>query len=216
MSTPEGKGGAYARAILLIAVLQGFLFLNASVLWGPDWPAAGVSIYLFLEAIFFGWLGYGLVIRGDRPAWLEATFSRAAMMWLSGFMITWVVVYGLFTFILHYQWPTIEANRALPILIYQAVFVTTVEEVIFRGILPSEVERLERWPRFPVLLVLTQLLFAVYHLAAYGGVNSLMAWAFLFGMIWVYVSRRWTIYWTMGSHLAWNACVLGILSGGIT
>ena len=215
MQTKEGKGGVFARAIVLIAVLQGFLFLNANVLWGPDWPAASVSIYLFLEAIFLGWLGYGLVIRGKRPVWIESSFSRAILMWMSGLIVTWVVVYGLFTFILHYQWPTIEANRALPILVYQAVFVTTVEEVIFRGILPSEVEDLERWPRFPVLLIGTQALFAVYHLAAYGGWNSLMIWAFIFGMIWVWVSRRWTIYWTMGSHLAWNACILGILSGGI-
>jgi membrane protease YdiL (CAAX protease family) len=216
MSTQSGKGGVYARAILLIAVVQGFLFLNAGVFWGTDWPAAGVSIYLFLEAIFFGWLGYGLVVKGTRPSWLDADLPRAALMWLSGFVLTWVVVYGLFTFILHYDWPTIGANQALPVLVYQAVFVTTVEEVIFRGILPSEVKDLERWPRFPVLLIGTQVLFAVYHLSAYGGWNSLMVWAFLFGMIWVWVSRRWSIYWTMGSHLAWNGCVLGILSGGIT
>lgn len=210
----DGKGGTYTRAILLIAVLQGFLFVNAVVWWGPDWPASAVGVYLFLEAIFFGWLGYGLIVKRSRYTWIEMSLSRAALMWMFGFMLTWVVVYGLFEFLLHYEWPGVGQNELMPVFVFQVMFVTPVEELIFRGILPQEVEDHERW-KVPVLMLGTQALFAVYHLAAYGGLNSMMIYAFVAGVIWVYASRRWSIYWTMGSHTAYNSLVLGLLAGGV-
>ena len=216
MDQPTGKGGIYARAILLIAILQGFLYVNAHVWWGPDWPDSAVTIYLFLEAIFFGWLGYGLVIKSSEYSWISVAFSKAVLMWMFGFALTWVVVYGLFTFLLDYQWPTIDANQALPLFMFHAVFVAPVEELIFRGVIPQEVEGHERWRRFPILLIGSQILFAVFHWGTYGGLGWPMLYAFMFGMVWVFASRRWSIYWTMGSHLAYNTLIIGILSGGIT
>lgn len=49
--------------VLVVALVQGFLYINASALWGPDWPAEGAMVYIALEAIFLGWLGTAFVPR---------------------------------------------------------------------------------------------------------------------------------------------------------
>lgn len=100
--------------------------------------------------------------------------------------------------------------------LYTIFFVAPVEELIFRGVLPGELATREPWKRVPVLLIATQGLFAVFHFAAYGGWGFAMVMAFALGMVWVYASRRWTLWFTMGSHAAYNLLVLGILSGGLT
>jgi membrane protease YdiL (CAAX protease family) len=195
--------------VLVIALVQGFLFINAVALWGPDWPSEGALIYIALEAIFLGWLGQSFLPR--------ESVLRGLFLWILGFILTWAAVYALFTYGFGYKWPSLPAAQAAPLLFYTIFFVAPVEELIFRGVLPAEVEGREPWKRVPVLLLASQGLFAVFHFAAYGGWAPVpMALAFILGVVWVYASKRWTLFFTMGSHAAYNLLVLGILSGGIT
>ena len=195
--------------VLVIALVQGFLFINAVALWGPDWPSEGALIYIALEAIFLGWLGQSFLPREG--------VLRGLFLWVMGFTLTWAVVYALFTYGLSYKWPTLPREQGAPLLLYTVFFVAPVEELIFRGVLPGELEGREPWRRAPLLLLGSQGLFAVFHFAAYGGFQvTPMVIAFVLGMIWVVASRRWTLFFTMGSHAAYNCLILGILSGGLT
>lgn len=214
MTVGQGKGILQSRTILLIAIVQGFLYVNAHVWWGADWPSEGVNLYLFLECIFLGLLGYGIVIQKKDIPWANTEFHKAILHWMFGFWITLFVVYAAFEFGLGHEWDTIRSAQVLPVFLFQMIFVTPVEEIIFRGVIPTEVAKYERF-KIPVMLIGSQVLFAVFHWAAYGGLGIPMLYAFCMGMVWIYATRKWSIYWAMGSHLAWNCLIMGILSGGI-
>ena len=205
------KGVLYSPLVLPIAVVQGFLFINGAYWWGADWPAAGVAAYIFLETIFLGWLGTRFVPR--------VTLLQGLFHWLAGVSITAPAVYVLFTYGLSYVWPSIPFNQAMPAVVFTIFFVAPVEELIFRGILPRELEPLERLRfrgrRVPVLVFGSQVLFAVFHWAAYGGLGLPMLVAVVLGCLWVVAARRWSLAFTMASHSAYNLLVMGVLSGGV-
>lgn len=209
--TGRRKGLLYSPLVLPIAVVQGFLFINGAYWWGADWPAAGVTTYLFLETIFLGWLGTRFVPR--------VTLQQGLFHWLAGFSVTAPTVYVLFTYGLSYDWPTIAHAQAAPAVVFTLFFVAPVEELIFRGILPRELEPLERvrlgGRRVPVLVFGTQVLFAVFHWSAYGGLGLAMLVAVILGCVWVVAARRLSLAFTMASHTAYNLLVMGVLSGGV-
>jgi len=201
------KGAIFSPLVLWIAIIQGFLYVNAHHFWGPDWPSDGVILYLFLETIFLGWLGTKFVPK--------LKVIEGVAYWGVAFIATVAIVNLLFTFILHTEWPEITRAEALPLVIYTIFFVTPVEELIFRDILPNEVSPYEPSRRAPILVFGTQVLFGVYHWAAYGGFGTSMIIVIVIGCLWVPLARRFSLYFTMGSHAAYNLCVLGILTGGI-
>jgi membrane protease YdiL (CAAX protease family) len=98
---------------------------------------------------------------------------------------------------------------------FTLLFVAPAEEILFRGVLPNLTEERYILGKVPVIVIASQLAFAVFHIAAYGGIGSAMVMVLILGIIWVYVARRWGLFVTMGSHTAYNLTVLGVLSGGV-
>lgn len=92
-------------------------------------------------------------------------------------------------------------------LVYQLVIVVCSEEIIFRGVL---------YRYFTVLLddrfsiVITSVLFSLFHSAVYGFNPAALMMAFVMGLLFALCVRRWNIGVPIGLHLAWNGMVLGI------
>ena len=227
-ATERREDGAYALAVELpllplVVLAQLFLFVAGGYLFGPEWPHDGALLYILmvLGALALAQYTASTVPAAERREYWDRLVPTAPVLqglahWAVGFMVTWALILVLFEVVLGYDWPLIASSTALVMLYFTAFFVAPSEEVLFRGVLPNlNVERYVLG-RIPLILILSQVVFALFHIAAYGGVGSPMVVTFGLGLIWVFIARRLSLYATMGSHAAYNLCVLGVLSGGVT
>ena len=124
-------------------------------------------------------------------------------------------MYALFGYVLKYQWPQISKPEAWAMSLFTIFLVAPCEELIFRGIIPGIVKLYEPFKKIPIFLIGSQGVFAIFHVAAYGGVSAAMIPTFILGIILVYAAQKYSLYFTMGCHAAYNMCLLGIMTGGI-
>ena len=206
----------------LVVVAQLFLFVTGAYLWGPEWPYDGALLYILMVVGALGIAMYTVqrVPEAQRRAYWARLVPTAPVLhgvafWFVGFWLTYAVVLGTFELALGYDWPTITPSMATVMLFFTVFFVAPTEELLFRGVLPNLNEERYVLGKVPLILVMSQVVFALFHYAAYGGIGSAMVITFALGLIWVFAARRWSLYATMGSHTAYNLCVLGVLSGGV-
>jgi|GEM_PF-4224145 len=205
----------------LLVLAQLFLFVTGAYLFGPEWSSDGALLYIamVLGALALAQYALGAVPEERRAAYRArlvptAPVLEGAAQWWAGFLVTYAVVLVLFELVMGYDWPAIAPTTALVMVYFTVFFVAPSEELLFRGVLPNlHVERYVLG--VPVLLVASQAVFALFHMAAYGGLGVSMFVTFGLGMVWVFAARRLSLYATMGSHAAYNLCVLGVLTGGV-
>ena len=205
--------------VVLVAML--FLYVTGDYLFGSDWPGSGALLYavMVLSALSMTQLVIQTVPLTEQREYLGrlvplAPISHGVVHWLGGFGVTYAVVLTGFQ-LAGYEWPDITQSEATAMLYFTVVFVAPAEELLFRGVLPNlHYER--RVLGVPLVLVASQALFSVFHVAAYGGIGAPMIITFVLGVAWVFVARWTSLFTTMGSHAAYNLCVLGVLTGGVT
>lgn len=206
----------------LVVLSQLFLFTTGYYLFGPEWNYDGALLYIIMVSVTLGLIGYTVasVPETQRRAYFQrlvptAPIVRGIAYWSVGFWATWATVLVLFEVVLSYEWPVIAGSTAGMMVFFTAFFVAPAEELLFRGYLPNL--HLEKFilGKIPVILITSQVIFALFHVAAYGGVGPAMAVTFGLGLAWVFIARKFSLFATMGSHTAYNLCVLGILTGGV-
>ena len=93
-------------------------------------------------------------------------------------------------------------------LVFQLVIVVASEEIIFRGVL-LEVFHQIHWM---VAVLVSSVLFALFHFAVYGGNIGALLIAFVLGIVFALCVYRWNLGVAMSLHYAWNLMALGVLT----
>jgi len=101
----------------------------------------------------------------------------------------------------------IQASLIIPTVFFQVCIVASSEEIIFRGTI------------FPLLskinvvlgVVLTSILFALFHLNAYGGNIFSIAIALLMGLLLALLYMKFNIGTAIAFHAVYNLMILGAL-----
>lgn len=166
---------------------------------------------------------------------LKQPIREYAIKFILGFLGTLMVFWLVLLQVLHLPVGTIAESAVMPMLALQALFVAPVEELVFRGFAPRLMDpKGETWRIYAgvtVGAVLAALFFSGFHFGAFGRDNAFpYVITFVLAIVWTVMSQVQTasrvfhsdgrrrpmgIAFTAGSHLAWNACVLGILTGGV-
>lgn len=152
---------------------------------------------------------------------------------LLGFWLTVLAFWVLFLEVLDWRPQPLPYETLWAIVLFQVVFVTTAEEIFFRAYLPRRIDPKRRTMRLygtiTVGSVLSAAVFSSFHVSAYG-FDSLTPYLIVgaLAVIWTAASQfqaGWLhedgvkrpvgVALTIGSHLAWNLCVLGVLTGGV-
>jgi membrane protease YdiL (CAAX protease family) len=100
----------------------------------------------------------------------------------------------------------LPVKEILPTLIFQLVIVVCSEEIIFRGVIFRFLYQFH----WLLAILLSALLFSLFHFAVYqGSINALLT-AFLMGVVFAWCTKRWNIGVALGLHFAWNIFCIGI------
>lgn len=206
--------------LVLLAML--FFYVVGNYLLGPDWPASGALLYMVMTitALSMAWFAVEGMTGKARQVRLQELLPRSPMLkgaflWFTGFLVTWCAALLIFGQGMGTKFPTIPASQAQAMFYFTMLFVAPAEEILFRGVIPHLTEERYFLGKVPIILIASQAAFAVFHIAAYGGIGTAMLIVFILGVIWVYAARRFGLFVTMGSHTAYNLTVLGVISGGV-
>src|SRR3990172_3606647 len=211
----------------LLLVAQAALLVNGRSLVGREFDTGIATFYLL-----FGFIPLILDDQLKREL-LRGTVREYVIKLVFGFLGTLVVFWLVFLEILQLPVGKIAYSSVLPMVVLQAMYVAPMEELFFRGYLTRLFDPKGRTWRLYASITLGQLLaaatFSGFHYAAYGS-SSLAPFLITFALAvgWTFLSRLeagWPFHsqgrralgipFTIGSHLAWNLCVLGILTGGV-
>ena len=225
-------------AILILA--QFFLLINGEYLYQINVMAA--SAYFFTPAaLMFYLIEMGRLDNGKNVTWemMETSmlgkkdplskylksggfhvgyFSLAIQ--LIYFSLAAMATMVLMMFLIHNGWldvGTIDAIGSRQAIIYTLILVAPAETLIFHAIVPFWVEKTWAKAEYVVIItfVVSQLIFAVFHIAAYGGSTGSMMFAFFFGIILLYFARTYGIVFAIGIHFSWNLAVIGVFTSVI-
>jgi hypothetical protein len=218
-----------------------FLILGRALL-GRQWPGDFALLYTIL--ILMALVG-ALVFAVKGPPAMRRAYSKwlgelassplreYAVKFSVGFAATLAAYWLLFLVLLPSPPAPIAYSSVWPMIAFQTFFVTPSEELVFRGWMPLNFDpRGSTWKIYGAISVgnmFTAATFAGFHYAAFG-TDSLFPYliTFVLANVWLFLSRLEVsssflhegrkplgIPLTIGSHLAWNMCALGILTGGV-
>ena len=119
----------------------------------------------------------------------------------------------------------LDPIQARTAIIYHSILVSPSETLIFQAIIPlwvsltfakvtSKVDMIlvDVEKRTLLIYIISQLIFGIYHISAYGGNWTSIAVAVGLGMVFLYSARSYGIPFAIGVHLSWNLAVLGVLT----
>jgi len=190
--------------LIIYAIVVTFFLLNGDVLY-DFWRE---NNYSYLTLIYIACVALFLGIRERLPKELEDKFPDISSGFLMSFIFSTIVFIILRDAnILSTGIDTaVTASNIIPLFIFHMVVVTTSEEIIFRGILFRYFYQFH----WIVAVLVTSILFAIFHVSAYQANPSPLIFAFGMGIIISLSVKRFNIGWAIGIHLAWNCIILGI------
>lgn len=213
--------------LALLLVAQAALILLGSKFFGRSWPADIAMFYLILAFIPL------MLDDSFKKELLRGTLREYAIKFTFGFLVTLLIFWGLMVEVLHFPRASIAYSTVWPMITLQAFFVAPVEELFFRGWLTRVVDPKGTTWRLYAGVSLGQIVaaatFSTFHFAAYGTESAApYIITFSLAIVWTWASRLEAgfpfhtngrrplgIPFTIGSHLAWNLCAMGILTGGV-
>jgi len=204
----------------VLFLIQAFFLVNYRS-FAPSGFSFEVGVLYIILCL--GFVLYNYHQRMTRRVVTEVDVWSASLNALIGFMITWAAVLGIYVLAFGMEMGSVAQPAVMGLILTQCLFVAPSEELIFRGIMPEVLE--SKIPFKWIALIISQVLFAVFHFSAYGGSWEAMGVAFVMGMIWVsaYRWRPWFlggkrlgIGFTIGSHAAYNLVLSGLLVGNVT
>jgi membrane protease YdiL (CAAX protease family) len=193
---------------LLVLITQSYFF--------PDYPISWQMMIVYMM------IPIGLMVYSKRSETLVQNVSlyRSVLMAVIGFWVTYALVLLVYGVLFGLEFGEVSYYEIWPIIVAQVIFVAPSEEIMFRLVLPDVLQH-KVFPKKLWLgaLILSQILFAFFHIAAYQGSVGSMTIAFTIGMLWLFASRLPVngkplgIGFTIGSHIAYNLIIAGILVG---
>lgn len=208
----------YAVALLFMA----FFLVNSSNWFGARLDTNSILIYAFLPIFLMFILGVKPEALDDMvdlklsKKWKPTSLVSQSFYVIMGIFATMTIMMVMYN-VGYGSFGTTPKYQAFGLLSYLLISVAVSEEIIFRGILPHVINK--RANNLLVAWIISQGAFALFHGAVYSWNVQTMFTAFIIGSIWFFVSRRYGLAMTIGSHFAYNGCVTGILvwkmTGGI-
>jgi len=196
---------------VILYMVQCSLLINGERILGDGFSRDVALIYIILPL--------GLLIYSSMNQKLveKLTLIQTVSMAAVGFIITVPVVILVYHYGFGMNFGSVQQSEVLGTILTQVVFVAPVEELIFRWMLPNYTFSAMPKRLKYIGLIGTQVTFAMFHFGVYGGSGYLLFIAFIIGMIWLCAARhpKLGIGFTMGSHMAYNLTVAGILVGNI-
>ena len=188
--------------ILIYSLFAFYFLINGPGIfneWDNSW-AWSTIIYLVGVSLFLG-------IQEKLPKDLQSPISHSIL----GFSLAFLGATALFIVLRDAGWyftevVTLPSAKIPAMFTYQLVIVCASEEIIFRGVI---YRYLRQFGVYPAVFV-SAIIFALFHLVAYGGNVSAMAIAFFMGIVLALCVERWNLGVALGIHFAWNAFILGI------
>jgi membrane protease YdiL (CAAX protease family) len=231
-------GASQRRAWLgLLVLVQLLLYANGSALFGRQFPIAAVILYIQ----FMQW---PLIIdQGLLDSLLRGSVMEYFAKYSFGFFIGLAAFLVVFTYLLRVPVAKIPYSAVMATVVFQLIFVTPAEELVFRGWLPrfynpqgkswrmiagSSVGSALWMASLSLSDVFVSATFSGFHYAAYGP-NAFTAFviAFALSVIWLLATRikmgfpfhedggkrPMGIPFSMGLHMGHNVGAIGILGG---
>lgn len=178
-----------------LILAQAFIFVCAPAIAPPAEVGrlqAALTVYMILTLAF-------LALLKTRPLWMKATLDQGIAYFIGGFVATAVLVSALKGL------PglnTLQLTGPLYLIVFHSLVVATSETFVFQGFLP-----------LLITPVVAQGAFAVFHWAAYLGDLTALITAFVAGLVFYVIARRFNIWLACGIHAGFNIGILGILVG---
>ena len=201
---------------LVLLLVQLFMFFNSSSIFGEE----------FAEEYSNAMLGYLIFYLAFFASLIKHPTMNMGLMYalprFMGFLMLGIVAAGLVGFFTIFQVdlsPETDPAFVKGVLLYQVVFVSNVEECIFRSILPRYL------PSFSILTfrigekVLSSVIFGMFHFGAYyylsettgQNLTMLILTATFAGLMFQAVKERFGLPASMGLHAGINIANLGVL-----
>lgn len=195
----------FAFVLFLFQIIA--LIPLSSYLTGLEWQVA--ITYMIIP------MGFSLYSARTLTAVRSITVKDVLLYSQMAFWGTLPLVYGLYSVVLGVPMGTTGKDVLWGTIITQVLFVAPSEELAFRYIIPGWVSRMLGKDSFLLTAIITAGIFSFMHLSAYSANVTSLAIAFIVGLCWALVYRRFGIGATIGSHAAYNLLVAGILTGGV-
>lgn len=195
VATTLAKLGKVPFFVWLI-LAQAFIFVCAPAIAPPEEVGrlqAALTVYMILTTAF-------LALLTKRPLWMKATLNQGVAWFVGGFVVTAVVVSSLKGVLLGLH--ALQLTGPLYLIIFHSLVVSTSETFIFQGFLPQLITP-----------IVAQAAFGIFHWAAYLGNWTGIFTAFIAGIVFYLVARRFNIWLACGIHSGFNIGILGILVG---
>lgn len=196
---------------VLLYLVQCSLLINGEALLGEGFSREVALIYIILP---LGLLAYS---SKNRTIVEKLTVIQTLKMAFVGFVVTVPVVILIYMYGFGMQFGSVQQSEVLGTIFTQAVFVAPVEELMFRWMIPTSAYMV--LPRRLKLLGLigSQITFSLFHMGVYQSSAFPLVIAFIIGMIWLAAARnpKLGIGFTIGSHVAYNLTISGIMIGNI-
>jgi len=196
---------------VLLYLVQCSLLINGEALLGDGFSREVALIYIILP---LGLLAYS---SKNRAIVEKLTVIKTLKMAFVGFVVTVPLVIIIYMYGFGMQFGSVQQSEVLGTIFTQAVFVAPVEELMFRWMIPTYAYAV--LPKRLKLLGLigSQITFSLFHVGVYQSNIFPLIIAFSIGMIWLMAARnqKLGIGFTIGSHIAYNLTVSGIMIGNI-
>jgi len=196
--------------LFIYSIFAIFFLINGGGLfseWDASWTVTTL-IYLVSVCTF-------LVVSEKLPKkeedYIDKQFEQPISKSIIGFCFTFPIVTILFILIkdsgLYFQnLAPMPLYLITATIIYQLVIVVSSEEIIFRGVIFRWLYRFH----WIIAWVGSAALFALFHIAVYGGSVSNLFIAFLMGIVLAWAVDRWNLGVAISIHFAWNIFLLVI------
>lgn len=196
---------------VFLYLVQCSLLINGEALLGDGFSREVALIYIILP---LGLLAYS---SKNRTIVEKLTVIKTLKMAFVGFVVTVPLVIIVYMYGFGMQFGSVQQSEVLGTIFTQAVFVAPVEELMFRWMIPTYAYMV--LPRRLKLLGLigSQITFSLFHMGVYQSSAFPLVIAFIIGMIWLAAARnpKLGIGFTIGSHVAYNLTISGIMIGNI-
>lgn len=166
-------------------------------------------------------MGFSMYSSRTMTAVRAITVQDVLLYAMIAFFTTLPLVYGFYAVVLGVGMGTTPREVLWGTIVTQVLFVAPSEELAFRFIIPGWISRkMSKDGRpakdsFLLTAIITAGIFSFMHLSAYSANVTSLAIAFIVGLCWALVYRRYGIGATIGSHAAYNLLVAGVLTGGV-
>lgn len=188
--------------LTVYAIISFFFLVNGETIfdgWSQTWTWTTI-IYLLGVSIFLG-------IHEKLPKDLEVPLVKHLIGFIISFLLVTILFYILSDLgILFGNIPSLPHQLLVSTAIFQLVIVVTSEEIIFRGVIFRFLYQFH----WIIAVIISALLFSLFHFAVYQGNIGAFVIAFIMGMILALCVQRWNLGVAIGIHFAWNAFVVGI------